>query len=70
MPLILVSPAYQGGHTLVVVTFDEGNPITDTTLCCNEQPGPAQALPGISALLVELGFAQSGPAAARLAPCS
>jgi hypothetical protein len=61
MPLILGSPAYQSGHTLVVVTFDEGNPVTDTASCCNEQPGPAQALPGISPLLVAFGITPLGP---------
>ena len=61
MPLILGSPAYQNGHTLVVVTFDEGNPVSDTTSCCNEQPGPAQALPGISPLLGAFGITPAGP---------
>jgi hypothetical protein len=61
MPLILGSPAYRGGHTLVVITFDEGNPVTDTTSCCNEQPGPAQPLPGISPLLVNFGITPAGP---------
>jgi phosphatidylinositol-3-phosphatase len=61
MPLILGSPAYRSGRTLVVVTFDEGNPVTDTASCCNEQPGPAQALPGISPLLVAFGIKPLGP---------
>jgi hypothetical protein len=61
MPLILNSPAYQSGHTLVVITFDEGNPVTDTTSCCNEQPGPAQPLPGISPLLKAFGITPAGP---------
>ncbi|HMD46217.1 MAG TPA: hypothetical protein VKG43_08665 [Acidimicrobiales bacterium] len=51
MPLILGSPAYKGGHMLVVLTFDEGNPITDQRACCNEQPGPNYAYPGASPLL-------------------
>jgi hypothetical protein len=50
MPLILASPAYESGQMLVVVTFDEGG-ITDTTACCNEQPGPNWAYPGFSPLL-------------------
>ena len=54
MPLILGSPAYQSGHTLVVVTFDEGNAVTDTASCCNEQPGPAQPLPGVSPIFAAL----------------
>ena len=35
---------------LVVVTSDEGA-LTDTTACCNEQPGPNSAYPGFSPLL-------------------
>ena len=46
MPLILGSPGYRDGSTLVVVTFDEGNPLTDQTACCNEQPGPTTPTPG------------------------
>ncbi len=61
MPLILGSPAYTSGHTLVVVTFDEGNPITDTSSCCDEQPGPAQAKPGISPIFTTLGITPLGP---------
>ena len=61
MPLILGSPAYRNGSTLVVVTFDEGNPITDTTSCCNERPGPAQAKPGVSPLLTSIGITPQGP---------
>jgi phosphatidylinositol-3-phosphatase len=52
MPLILGSHAYKDGSTLVVVTFDEGNPFTDQTACCNEQPGPNYAYPGASPLLL------------------
>jgi hypothetical protein len=61
MPLILGSPAYASGRTLVVVTFDEGNPITDTTSCCNERPGPAQAQPGVSPVITSLGITPLGP---------
>jgi phosphatidylinositol-3-phosphatase len=50
MPLILNSPAYRSGHTLVVITFDEGA-VTDTTAGDNEQPGPNSANPGYSPLL-------------------
>jgi hypothetical protein len=50
MPLILASPAYESGQMLVDVTFDEGG-LTDTTACCNEQPGPNWAYPGFSPLL-------------------
>ena len=34
----------------MAVTFDEGG-LTDTTACCNEQPGPNWAYPGFSPLL-------------------
>jgi hypothetical protein len=61
MPLILGSPAYRSGHTLVMITFDEGNPVTDTSSCCNEQPGPDQAHPGFSPLLQQFGITQAGP---------
>jgi hypothetical protein len=50
MPLILNSPAYRSGHTLVVVTFDEAGS-TSTTAGDNEQPGPGSANPGYSPLL-------------------
>jgi hypothetical protein len=50
MPLILGSPAYRQGRTLVVVTFDEGgidlNGQTDVRSCCYEQPGPNTVAPG------------------------
>ena len=54
MPLILGSPGYRDGSTLVVVTFDEGNPLTDQTACCNEQPGPNYAYPGASPILIPI----------------
>jgi hypothetical protein len=51
MPLILSSPAYLSGDTLVVITFDESDvdPSADPSYaaaCCNEQPGPNTAAPG------------------------
>ena len=51
IPLILASQAYRTGQTLVVITFDESDPINDLTACCNEQPGPNWAFPGFSPLL-------------------
>jgi hypothetical protein len=39
VPLIMASPAYQSGQMLVAITFDEGA-LTDSSSCCNEQPGP------------------------------
>ena len=50
MPLIMASPSYQSGQMLVDVTFDEGD-LSDTSACCNEQPGPNWAYPGFSPLL-------------------
>jgi hypothetical protein len=50
MPLIMASPSYQSGQMLVVITSDEGDD-SDTTACCNEQPGPNWAYPGSSPLL-------------------
>ena len=59
MPLIMASPSYQSGQMLVVLTSDEGD-ISDTTACCNEQPGPNWAFPGHSPLL---GAAPTTPGA-------
>jgi hypothetical protein len=50
MPLILKSPAYRSGHTLVMITFDEGS-LGDTAAGDNEQPGPNNDNPGYSPLL-------------------
>jgi hypothetical protein len=52
MPLILHSPAYRSGDTLVMVTFDEGS-AADTVAGDHEQPGPNNANPGYSPLLNE-----------------
>ncbi len=51
MPLILGSPAYKEGDTLVVITFDESDvdPSTNpayAAACCNEQSGPNVPAPG------------------------
>ena len=59
MPLIMASPSYQSGQMLVVITSDEGD-VSDTTACCNEQPGPNWAFPGHSPLL---GAAPTTPGA-------
>jgi hypothetical protein len=59
MPLIMASPSYESGQMLVVITFDEGDD-SDTTACCNEQPGPNWAYPGHSPLL---GAAPTTPGA-------
>ncbi|HEY0346080.1 MAG TPA: alkaline phosphatase family protein [Solirubrobacteraceae bacterium] len=64
MPLILGSPAYRSGRTLVVVTFDEAAPTgrsADSTACCGEQGGPNESNPGFSSLLALFG-AQTTPA--------
>jgi phosphatidylinositol-3-phosphatase len=50
MPLILNSPAYRSGNTLVMITFDEGGE-TDTAIGDNEKPGPGSDNPGYSPLL-------------------
>ncbi len=59
MPLIMASPSYQSGQMLVVLTSDEAD-VTDTSACCNEQPGPNWAFPGHSPLL---GAAPTTPGA-------
>ena len=46
VPTIVNSPAYKQDGVLII-TFDEA-PDTDATACCNEQPGPNAALPGIT----------------------
>jgi hypothetical protein len=51
VPLITGSPAFKKDG-LLEVTFDEsdtdgGNP-ADATSCCNQVPGPASALPGVT----------------------
>ena len=51
MPLIMGSPAYKEGDTLVMITFDEADvDPTDNPAyaadCCNEQPGPNTVAPG------------------------
>ena len=60
MPLILNSPAYRDGHTLVVVTFDEGGigaTGIDGTACCGERPGPnSNGNPGYPSILSLFGF--------------
>jgi hypothetical protein len=48
VPIITHSPAFVRDG-LLIVTFDEADvegPQADATACCNEQPGPAAALPG------------------------
>ncbi len=50
VPRITGSPAFRKDG-LLIVTFDEADvdgPNQDATACCNEQPGPAAALPGLS----------------------
>lgn len=65
MPLILNSPAYRSGNTLVVLTFDEGGVAgasADYSVCCNEQPGPNIANSGYSPVLSAFGIQISNPA--------
>ena len=50
VPLITHSPAFRRDG-LLIVTFDEADstgPDTDASACCNEQPGPAAPLPGLT----------------------
>ncbi|HEX3486101.1 MAG TPA: hypothetical protein VHT51_13650, partial [Micropepsaceae bacterium] len=61
MPMIFNSPAYKNGSLLVVLTFDEGNPIADSQACnpaiaagsaiCDVPTGPNIANYGFSPLL-------------------
>jgi len=54
MPLILHSPAYTHGDTLVVITFDEADVDMSTPAyaqaCCDELPGPNTHAPGNAGL--------------------
>jgi hypothetical protein len=64
MPLVLGSPAYRSGKTLVVLTFDEAEPIgahADSSACCGELGGPNESNPGFSGLLALFGV-QTPPA--------
>lgn len=50
VPLITRSPAFRRDG-LLIITFDEADTAgaqADATACCNEQPGPAAAQPGIT----------------------
>ncbi len=50
VPLITRSPAFLRDG-LLEITFDEadsGGPGADASACCNEQPGPAAAAPGVT----------------------
>jgi len=47
VPKITGSPAFR--HGLLEITFDESDgPESDSSACCDEQPGPGSPLPGIS----------------------
>jgi hypothetical protein len=64
MPLILESPAYQSGKMLVVVTFDEGNPLKTaqgSAACCGERPGPNWPWPGYAPILGLFGIPAPPP---------
>ncbi len=48
VPKITSSPAFQR-NGLLEITFDESDgPQSDSTACCEEQPGPGSPLPGIT----------------------
>jgi hypothetical protein len=57
MPLILKSPAYTSGHTLVDITFDEADVNQSdpsyAAACCNEMPGPNTHAPGNGGLATD-----------------
>jgi hypothetical protein len=57
MPLILGSPAYKHGDTLVVITFDEADvdqsDPTYAVSCCNEATGPNTHAPGNAGLATD-----------------
>jgi hypothetical protein len=57
MPLILGSPAYKHGDTLVVITFDEADVDTSdpdyADACCSEQTGPNTHAPGNAGLATD-----------------
>jgi hypothetical protein len=57
MPLILGSPAYRHGDTLVVITFDEADvdqaDPTYAASCCNEATGPNTHAPGNAGLATD-----------------
>lgn len=70
MPLILRSPAYRSGSTLVVITFDEADvDSSDPTYaqaCCGEQPGPNTAAPGDAAATTDAAAPGGGRIGALL----
>jgi phosphatidylinositol-3-phosphatase len=58
MPMIFASPAYQSGELLVVLTFDEANPLGDARACeklnqvdCHAPTGPNITNQGYSPIL-------------------
>jgi hypothetical protein len=57
MPLILGSPAYKHGDTLVVITFDEADVDPSdpsySDSCCNEATGPNTHAPGNAGLATD-----------------
>jgi hypothetical protein len=57
MPLILDSPAYKHGDTLVVITFDEADVDRSdpsyAASCCNEVTGPNTHAPGDAGLAAD-----------------
>jgi hypothetical protein len=66
VPLILKSPAYKHGDTLVVITFDEADvdssDPTYAAACCNEATGPNTHAPGNAGLSTDTapGGGQTG----------
>ena len=48
IPMILKSPAFTKNGMLIITADEADSPASDSDACCNEQPGPNAALPGIS----------------------
>src|SRR5581483_3275803 len=61
---------YRSGKMLVVVTFDEGNPLKTadgSAACCGERPGPNWPWPGYAPILGLFGIPQPPPGSTAFA---
>ena len=47
VPRILNSPAYKANGVLIITADESDGPQSDSSSCCNEQPGPNSPMPGI-----------------------
>jgi hypothetical protein len=48
VPLILQSPAFKDDGALIITSDESDGPQSDSSACCNEQPGPNSQMPGIN----------------------